>query len=39
MVFVRGKPFQSSLMFAGKAGAYLRMENLKIRWAYLETFN
>jgi hypothetical protein len=30
MVFVPGKPFQPSLMFAGKAGAYPRVEHLKI---------
>jgi hypothetical protein len=28
-VFVLDKPFQPSLMFVGKAGAYLRVEQLK----------
>ncbi len=28
-VFLPGKPFQPSLMFAGKAGAYPRVEHLK----------
>ncbi len=28
-MFVPGKPFQLSLMFAGKAGAYPRVEHLK----------
>jgi hypothetical protein len=28
-VFVSGKPFQPSLMFVGKAGAYPRVEHLK----------
>jgi hypothetical protein len=28
-VFVPGKPLQPSLMFAGKAGAYPRVEYLK----------
>ena len=28
-MFVPGKPFQPSLMFAGKAGAYARVEHLK----------
>jgi hypothetical protein len=27
-VFVPGKPFQTSLMFAGKVGAYPRVEHL-----------
>jgi hypothetical protein len=28
LVFVPGKPFQPSLMFVGKTGAYLRVEHL-----------
>jgi hypothetical protein len=28
-VFVPGKPFKPSLMFVGKAGAYLRVEPLR----------
>jgi hypothetical protein len=30
LVFAPGKPFHPSQMFAGKAGAYPRMEHLKI---------
>jgi len=32
-VFVPGKPFQPSLMFAGKAGAYPRVEHLMVLWS------
>jgi hypothetical protein len=32
-VFVRGKPFQPSLMFVGKAGAYPNEESF--RWPIL----
>ncbi len=30
-MFVPGKPFQPSLIIAGKAGAYPRVEHLKLR--------
>ncbi len=42
-IFVRHKPFLPSLMFVGKAGAYLIVEQLKCTftwvgfWSFLQT--